>query len=241
MNIPRVFIDNKLEINSEISLNDLASLHISRVLRKKEGSQIELFNGLGYSCLAEVISLKNKLTIVKVKSEKVLQEREGITINLALSMLKPSAFDFAIQKCSELGVNEITPILAERSSSKIDAKKQGLKEKRWQIIAQGACEQCGLNWLPRIRKIVNICDWAQSSMLGQKIALIPNAEMKLSEVNLENEINIIIGPEGDFTDFERKVLDYNNFKCTSMGKRILRSETAAISSLSALRTLSGEF
>ena len=111
----------------------------------------------------------------------------------------------------------------------------------WQIIAQGACEQCGLNWLPRIRKIVNICDWVQSSMLGQKIALIPNAEMKLSEVKLANEINIIIGPEGDFTDSERKVLDYNNFKCTSMGKRILRSETAAISSLSALRTLSGEF
>ena len=135
MNLQRVFLDTKLYKNMDITLDRLASKHLSRVLRMKQGAKIELFDGKGNSGFAEVISSDLKEFKVKIVSKIQEQKNDGIEVNLALSIIKPSPFEYAIQKCSELGVRSISPILTERSIFKLDPKKVRSKLERWKLIA----------------------------------------------------------------------------------------------------------
>tara|TARA_B110000014_G_scaffold259336_1_gene246964 strand:- start:5244 stop:5969 length:726 start_codon:yes stop_codon:yes gene_type:complete len=241
MNLQRVFLDTKLYKNMDITLDRLASKHLSRVLRMKQGAKIELFDGKGNSGFAEVISSDLKEFKVKIVSKIQEQKNDGIEVNLALSIIKPSPFEYAIQKCSELGVRSISPILTERSIFKLDPKKVRSKLERWKLIAIGACEQCGQNWLPEIKSIHSLEDWIRSLDTNQRLAFVPRASKRLSEIKLKSNLDIIIGPEGDFSDSEIKLLNLNGFDTLNLGSRILRSDTAAIVALSSLRALKGEF
>ena len=241
MNIPRVLIADSLEIDSEVQLSPESSKHLSKVLRKERKNKIEVFDGIGNSCEAEIIDPLAKSVMVRIVSNKVHQTKPKKKINLALSLIKPSNFDYAIQKCTELGVDKIVPILAERSIYKIDQKTILNKKKRWHMIAQGACEQCGNNWLPQITNVMRITEWIKSLTSSQKIVFTLSASNKLSEVSLKEEIDILIGPEGDLSINEVEELVKNGFSSLSLGQRILRAETAAIASVSSIRALSGEF
>ena len=106
---------------------------------------------------------------------------------------------------------------------------------KWKQIAKGACEQCGENWIPEISSPIGIKEWSKSSDAETKIVLFPGAKDKLSDVKISNSISVAIGPEGDFTEEEVEGLKESGFLPVTIGKRILRAETAAISVVSALR------
>ena len=112
---------------------------------------------------------------------------------------------------------------------------------KWSLIARGACEQCGENWIPKINEPINLKDWADDTNSETKIVLYPGAKNKLSDIKIENSISIAIGPEGDFTDNEVEALTDCGFIPVTIGKRILRAETAAISVVSAIRYSAKEF
>ena len=115
------------------------------------------------------------------------------------------------------------------------------KRQKWQVIAQGACEQCGQNWLPKINNPVALRDWSDELQPDHKIVLYPGAEVKISDIEFKNSVTLAIGPEGDFSPSEIESLINEDYIPVSMGSRILRAETAVISALSTIRTLAGEF
>jgi 16S rRNA (uracil1498-N3)-methyltransferase len=241
MNYTRIYCGQNLEIDKVLILIQNSSKHLVNVLRKKEGSLIELFDGKGSSCTAEIISSQKKRVKVKLVEEAVFQDRKGIKISLGQSLIKTEPFSFSIQKATELGVASISPLYTERTVIKLKSNSTKSRKARWQSIATHACQQCGENWLPEINEIQRLEDWAQAVKAKHKIVLYPNAETKLSSLTFDDSVAIAVGPEGDFTDSEINLLTEKDFLPVKLGERVLRADTAVISVVSAIRAMCEEF
>ena len=241
MNYTRIYCGQNLEIGKVLILIQDSSKHLVNVLRKKEGSLIELFDGKGSSCTAEIISSQKKRVKVKLVEEPVFQDRKGIKISLGQSLIKTEPFSFSIQKATELGVASISPLYTERTVIKLKSNSTKSRKARWQSIATHACQQCGENWLPDINEIQRLEDWAQAVKAKHKIVLYPNAETKLSSLTFDDSVAIAVGPEGDFTDSEINLLTEKDFLPVKLGERVLRADTAVISVVSAIRAMCEEF
>ena len=241
MNYTRIYCGQNLEIGKVLILIQNSSKHLVNVLRKKEGSLIELFDGKGSSCTAEIISSQKKRVKVKLVEELVFQDRKGIKISLGQSLIKTEPFSFSLQKATELGVTSISPLYTERTVIKLKSNSTKSRKARWQSIATHACQQCGENWLPGINEIQRLEDWAQAVKAKHKIVLYPNAETKLSSLTFDDSVAIAVGPEGDFTDSEINLLTEKDFLPVKLGERVLRADTAVISVVSAIRAMCEEF
>ena len=239
MSLTRNFIDQTFSINKKIILEKSSTHHLLKVLRKKEGDEIILFDGKGNSCLGVISSLnrsKIELEIIDV-FERTL--RSGIDINLGQSLIKSDPFHFIIQKATELGVTSFYPLITDRSVIKLKMIKN--RTLKWSLIARGACEQCGENWLPIIEDPMKLDKWAETQKSKIKIVLYPHANNKISDLDYKDSVSLAIGPEGDFTEYEVDSLSEKGFIPVTIGKRILRAETAAISAISSVRFSAKEF
>ena len=241
MNYTRIYCGQNLEIGKVLTLLQDSSKHLAQVLRKKEGSLIELFDGKGSSYTAEIISSQKKRVKVKLVEEPVFQDRKGIKISLGQSLIKKEPFSFSIQKATELGVVSISPLYTKRTVVKLKSNSTKSRKARWQSIATHACQQCGENWLPEINEIQPLEDWTQAVNAKHKIVLYPGAETKLSSLTFDDSVAIAVGPEGDFTDSEIKLLTKKDFLPVKLGERVLRADTAVISVVSAIRAMCEEF
>ena len=241
MNYTRIYCGQNLETGKVLTLLQDSSKHLAQVLRKKEGSLIELFDGKGSSYTAEIISSQKKRVKVKLVEEQVFHDRKGIKISLGQSLIKKEPFSFSIQKATELGVVSISPLYTERTVIKLKSNSTKSRKARWQSIATHACQQCGENWLPEINEIQPLEDWTQAVNAKHKIVLYPGAETKLSSLTFDDSVAIAVGPEGDFTDSEIKLLTKKDFLPVKLGERVLRADTAVISVVSAIRAMCEEF
>ena len=111
----RIYSGQRLKINKTLTLDQEASNHLIQVLRKKESSLVELFDGRGSSFIAEIVSLEKKLVKVKLLKVESSSERKGIKIDLGQSLIKSEPFSYSIQKSTELGVSSISPLYTERT------------------------------------------------------------------------------------------------------------------------------
>ena len=241
MNYTRIYCSQNLETGKVLTLLQDSSKHLAQVLRKKEGSLIELFDGKGSSYIAEIISSQKKKVKVKLVKEPFFQDRKGIKISLGQSLIKTEPFSFSIQKATELGVVSISPLYTERTIIKLKSNSTKSRKARWQSIAKHACQQCGENWLPEINEIQLLEDWTKAVKAKHRIVLYPGAETKLSSLTFNDSVAIAIGPEGDFTDREIKQLTEKGFLPVKLGERVLRADTAVISVVSAIRAMCEEF
>ena len=239
INLTRSFVDQEFSLHKKLILENSSSHHLIKVLRKKEGDELVLFDGKGNSCLG-IISKVHKsevqLDVIDI-FEKSL--RSGIEINLGQSLIKNDPLNLTIQKATELGVASFHPLITERSELKIKMTRN--RSLRWNLIARGACEQCGENWLPIIEDPIKLDRWAANVESKIKIVLYPNSENKISDFKYKDSVSLAIGPEGDFSDYEVDSLTEKGFIPVSIGKRILRAETAAISAISSVRFGAKEF
>ena len=239
MNLTRSFVNQEFFLNKKIILEKSSSHHLIKVLRKKEGDELVLFDGKGNSCLGVISKIHRsevQLDVIDI-FEKSL--RSGIEINLGQSLIKNDPFNLTIQKATELGVTSFHPLITDRSELKIKMTRN--RSLRWNLIARGACEQCGENWLPIIEDPIKLDRWAANEESKIKIVLYPNADNKISDFKYKDSVSIAIGPEGDFSDYEVDSLTEKGFIPVSIGKRILRAETAAISAISSVRFSAKEF
>ena len=239
MNLTRSFVNQEFFLNKKIILEKSSSHHLIKVLRKKEGDELVLFDGKGNSCLGVISKIHRsevQLDVIDI-FEKSL--RSGIEINLGQSLIKNDPFNLTIQKATELGVTSFHPLITDRSELKIKMTRN--RSLRWNLIARGACEQCGENWLPIIEDPIKLDRWAANEESKIKIVLYPNADNKISDFKYKDSVSLAIGPEGDFSDYEVDSLTEKGFIPVSIGKRILRAETAAISAISSVRFSTKEF
>ena len=239
ISLTRNFVDQHFAVNKKIILEKSSTHHLLKVLRKKEGDEIILFDGKGNSCLGVISSLnKSQLELEIIELfDKTL--RSGIKISLGQSLIKSDPLNFIIQKATELGVASFYPLITDRSVIKLKMTKN--RALKWSLIARGACEQCGENWLPIIESPMKLDKWAEGEKSKIKIVLYPHATNKISDLDYKDSVSLAIGPEGDFTEYEVDSLIEKGFIPVTIGQRILRAETAAISAISSVRFGAKEF
>lgn len=213
--------------NNLFSLEDSDIHHIKKVMRCKNNDKVELvYNNKVYLCnIDDIDSLK--LSIINEYEE----DRElSVEFTVAISLVQEQKFDMILQKLTELGVNSIIPVKTERSIVKIDENKKEKKYARWQMICKEASEQSHRVTIPKIEKIISLKE-LQNHKKDINLICSLNEFTKPLDNYLNKDIKtllFVIGPEGGFSKKEEEYLIENGFECTTLGKRVLRVETAAI-------------
>lgn len=239
MRVPRIYLKQNLDVGHDVELSVEAHRHVINVLRLRETDQLILFNGKDKDFIATIIQIEKKKSIVHINQESSNITTSPLNIEIGLSLIKSDKFDFAIQKSVELGVNSITPLAAERSTIKLDSKRELKKQSHWQGIIQSACEQSGRNQLPVLNPLLSISNWLSSSVTPG-IIFEPTATTSISNLDKMDNVRVIIGPEGGFTDKELQIVTQHGFHKLRLGPRILRAETAAITAITSLQLLWGD-
>lgn len=211
--------------------------HIKNVLRMKIGDTI-LINENGISYLCEITEISENETVVNIIEENYKDTEPEINIYLFQGLPKGDKFELIIQKCVELGVYKIIPTQMKRCVVKIEDKKKGAKVQRWQAIAESAAKQSKRNIIPTVESIMSFNE-ALKYADNLDMILVPYESengMKstlsaLKKIKSGMNVGIFIGPEGGFEDSEISAATKNSAHIISLGKRILRTETAAISAI----------
>lgn len=222
--------------STKINLSDTAVHHLLTVLRMKEGDQLILFNGHGEAWKVQITHLIKKHGQIEFL-EKIDDPRESpLHIHLAQAVSKGERMDFVMQKATELGVSEITPVLTERTNVKIDAQRWEKKFQHWKAIMANACEQCGRSTLPTLNPVVDLSTYFSHLKEDLRLILSPYATQALKVLPTPKDVTLLIGPEGGLSEAEvRLALDQYHFEAIKLGPRVLRTETAALTALSLIQ------
>ena len=241
MRIPRIYHSEPLHVGSEIDLEEDAANHVGRVLRMSAGQQLELFDGTNLTFSAEITQADKKRVKVRVVSSNADNRESPLHLHLGQVMSRGEKMEFTIQKSIELGVNVITPLFSERCGVKLDAERLAKKIQQWQKIAVAACEQCGRNWLPEIRPAMTLQAWCAEADSGLKLNLHPRAQHSINTLPQPVErVRLLIGPEGGLTTEEIAMTADQGFTDILIGPRVLRTETTALTAITALQVRFGD-
>jgi 16S rRNA (uracil1498-N3)-methyltransferase len=224
-----------------VTLRGELAQQITRVLRMREGEEFWLLDGGGYEYCTKLVSLgKNEVSGELVTKRRI--ETEPLhPVDLYLSLLnKPDKFEWALQKCTELGASRFVPIIAERS---VPNALSATKRERWERIIQEAVEQSGRGALPVLEDPIALAEAldAESERMdasGTHVVMMPalGADLSLSDALVDahsedGSVSIFIGPEGGFSDDELFAANKLGILLVNLGPRTLRAETAATAAL----------
>jgi len=236
MKVTRIFQNQPLQIGEIFNLDDEGYKHI-KATRRKVGDELIIFNGDGLDYCSKILEIKKNCQLEVTSSNENLSESK-CHIHLAQCIGKGEKMDLIIQKAVELGVKKITPIISERVVVKINEKNHAKKINHWEKIIISACEQSNRSVIPELSPIETLDNFFQKHD-GNGIILDPESKTRLGDIEELNNVTLLIGPEGGFSDHEIRVSHQANFMGVSLGKRILRMETASIASLSNCQLLWG--
>jgi len=193
---------------------------IKDVLKIKIGEEVVLGDGAGKAVVAELVAITKKEIVFLVKNDLPNQPSKN-KVSLFVSLLKRDSFEWLLQKTVEVGVNEIIPILSERTV------KIGLNEKRCQKIIKEAAEQSQRLFLPTLMPVVSFKE-AIKAASGRVVLFDPSGQSASSSKLKSKNFSIFIGPEGGWTENEIKSAKDRQATIASLGDNILRGETAAV-------------
>ncbi|MGD8107926.1 16S rRNA (uracil(1498)-N(3))-methyltransferase [Pantoea sp. FN0302] len=241
MRKPRIYHPESLTVGHEIALSEDAANHVGRVLRMGSGQALELFDGSNLVFDAEILRADKRSVTVKVTQSRMDSRESPLHLHLGQVMSRGEKMEFTIQKSIELGVNVITPLFSERCGVKLDAERQAKKIQQWQKIAVAACEQCGRNVVPEVREAMSLETWCAEQDDAMKLNLHPRAQHSINTLPQPVErVRLLIGPEGGLTAEEIAMTGQHGFTDILLGPRVLRTETTALTAITALQVRFGD-
>lgn len=229
----RYFAKEKKENEMILSSGDL--YHIRRVMRMKDQDQIEVVyqNQLFLCCIGNV----NENMVIKIEKQLETQEDFMKSVTLVIPILKEQKMDLILQKATELGVNEIIPVMFKRCVVKVEKGKEEKKLERWNKIMKEASEQSKRHILPNLYPVMSIEEIEKLKGLKMICSTVEktNTLKKFLQTNKNyDKLIVVIGPEGGIDPAEEKELIENGFIPVTLGPRIMRVETVPIYLLSIL-------
>lgn len=242
MRIPRIYHPTHLAGLADCQLTDDAANHVGRVLRMQIGDYLDLFDGTNYVYRAQISQVSKKAVNVQILQREKDDRESPLAIHLGQVISRGERMEFTIQKSVELGVKQITPLWSERCGVKLDAERMDKKIQQWQKITISACEQCGRNIVPEIRPLMKLTEWCAEQDDSLKLNLHPRAHYSiksLPDIPVAG-VRLLIGSEGGLSEQEIKLTEQQGFTEVLLGKRILRTETAALVAISALQVCFGD-
>jgi len=240
---PRLYFP---ELLTKQVFNYKQSHHLKNVLRLKVGEKILLFDGAGHEVTATITVCDKKNVHFELNGEIEAIDREANkSVFIAQGLCQNSRMDYVIQKSVELGAAVVAPIVTERCQVRHNNSYLEKKLERWKLISEHASQQCGRNKLAKILFPQRFDEFVKTIKQKNSLKLIlsPTSKKRLVEIDLSSNTTIIllIGPEAGFSDSEELLAKKAEFESVKLGKRILRTETVAVSLLSILNYVSGEF
>lgn len=243
----RFYCEQKNIVDRQIFLTGMDVNHIRNVLRMKRGEDLVICDGHGKDYYCRINSLDAAQIIVDIDEEKPSESELPVRITLYQGLPKKEKMELIVQKTVELGVAEIVPVAMKRCVVKLeDEKKESKKRERWQLISESAAKQSGRGVIPEVTKALSYKE-ALKRAAERGMIIVPyehaagmNAlkqavtELTASLGKDRKEISVFIGPEGGFEESEMEHALTFGAVSVSLGKRILRTETAGLATLSIL-------
>ncbi|HGH0043546.1 TPA: 16S rRNA (uracil(1498)-N(3))-methyltransferase [Neisseria meningitidis] len=240
--MPRFHLPENLSVGQTVALPDNIVRHLN-VLRVLPNENITLFNGKGKAHAARLTVLEKRRAGAEILHEETADAESPLNITLIQSISSGDRMDFTLQKSVELGVTAIQPVISERCIVRLDGERAAKRLARWQEIVISACEQSGRNTVPPVLPIIGYRE-ALDKMPSESTKLIMsiNRARKLGDIRQPSgAIVFMVGPEGGWTEQEEQQAFEAGFQAVTLGKRILRTETAPLAALAAMQTLWGDF
>ena len=254
--MPRFYCPSLLQTGFELDLPAGAARHV-QVLRLQPGDLVTLFNsgwtGAGVTLHQDAGEFEATILRMGRSSVTVLvgmhrqPEREPLwAVHLAVAMPANDRMDWLVEKATELGVAAIWPLISERSVLRLSGERAEKKVAHWQSIAIAASEQCGGNKLPKVHAMMHFAAWMQQhgapartkavlSLQAQATSVLQwKAKLQADVKNTSCSVMLLSGPEGGLSPLEEETAIQQGFKTLTLGSRILRAETAALTALTSL-------
>jgi 16S rRNA (uracil1498-N3)-methyltransferase len=246
MGAPRFFVAMGLspgDAGRELALPEASAHHALRVLRLVEGDPLVLFTGTGGEYAATLVRADRRNAWVRLDAYAPVEREAANAITLVQGVAASDAMDFVVRRAVEMGAAAVRPVVTTRSARVPDGERAAKRLAHWRQIAIAACEQCGRNRVPPIHAAVDIGEFLRDRAAGRAgVVLAPEATVGIGALSIPcGELDILIGPEGGFTQDEIAHAVRSGVTAMRMGVRIMRTETAAVAALSAVSTLWGEF
>ncbi|PTA51257.1 16S rRNA (uracil(1498)-N(3))-methyltransferase [Shewanella morhuae] len=241
MRVPRIYQSQPLAINLSLNLDEDGAAHIGKVLRMGNGEHISLFNGDGNDYLAEIIDAGKKSVTVNIISVEANLTESPLNLHLGQVISRGDRMEFTIQKSVELGVNTITPLFSDRCGVKLNGERLEKKIQQWQKIVISACEQSGRSHVPEVRPAMDLHAWCSEPTSALKLNLHPRAAHGINGLDLTHtRVRLLIGPEGGLSAEEIAMTETHHFTDVLLGPRVLRTETASLTAITALQLRFGD-
>ncbi len=237
----RFFLPSLKDQERKVLINDKKEIHhIADVLRLKAGDTVSVFNGKGLSGEGCIRDISKNAIAVEIFSFSAAQQQKPLIV-AACAIPKRSKFETIIEKCTELGVDEIIPLQTSRTEIKASAIGNARQNTRYQEVAINACKQSSRSFLPKIHPATKFTD-ALDQVSAHDLALIGHIQEKIKKLSdfdkealqKKDRIIIFIGPEGDFREDEINVAIQKRCLPVTLGPNILKVETAIFAAVSYL-------
>ncbi len=237
----RFFADVPMAAGAALSLPDSTARHV-QVLRMQPGQSITLFNGQGGEWDASITRMGRSDVDVCLGAHHASEREVGRSVQLAMGMPANERMDWLVEKATELGVNSLQPLHTSRSVLRLSGERAEKKQNHWQSVAVAACEQCGGNRVPTVAPVRDLAAWlkalpaatAEQPVLRCLLSLAEGTQPladALAQLPANAAVCFLSGPEGGLSTPEEALAIASGFAPVTLGPRVLRAETAALTAL----------
>ena len=239
----RIYTNQPLAVDTEVLLDEKSAHHLSVVLRLKTGTGVVLFNGTGGEYTATLCESAGKRSTALITGFLDTDRESPLYISLGIGISRGDRMDWIVQKATEVGISEITPLFTARSEVRLKGDRTNKKIRHWQQVAINACEQCYRNIPPIINTPTLPEQWFNSLQTDKKLVLHHRGEQSVSRLRKQqvDSAAILVGSEGGLTDSEISLSLQSGFEVLTIGPRVLRTETSPIVAATLLQSLWGDF
>ena len=239
--MPRFYLPAPLALQTTFSLPENIVRHI-HVLRLNTGDSITLFNGTGNDFDATLQAIGKRHAECHIHAQRQPENESPLAITLVQAISSGERMDFTLQKSVELGVRAIQPIISERCVVRLSGERAEKRVQRWQDIVIAACEQSGRSMVPTVLPIVSFSDYLRQMPPELHLMMSLHRATTLCGIApAPQTLRLMIGPEGGWTPAEEQAALEAGVQTITLGKRVLRTETASLAALAAMQVLWGDF
>ena len=244
MRLSRIFVKQPLSEGARLELDSDSSHYLRNVLRLKPGAVVSLFNGDDCNDYHALLSFQGKQAVAVVQSVVTAMTESALSTEIIQGLSRSDRMDFMIQKATELGINRIGVFNARYSQIPLKSTQKDKKLSHWQAVANKACEQSGRLRPPEILFYSSLVELLNQPLQrdirllldleGEKLNCIP------TQPTGRQKVSLMVGPEGGLSEAETKLAIASSFDSVSLGPRVLRTETAAITALAIIQSMWGD-
>ena len=239
--MPRFYLPAPLAPHTTFSLPDNIVRHI-HVLRLNTGDNITLFNGTGSDFDATLQEIGKRHAECHITAQRQPENESPLAITLVQAISSGERMDFTLQKSVELGVRAICPIISERCVVRLSGERADKRVQRWQDIVIAACEQSGRSIVPTVLPVVSFSDYLRQMPPELHLMMSLRRATTLRDIApAPQTLRLMIGPEGGWTPAEEQAAQAAGVHAITLGKRVLRTETASLAAMAAMQVLWGDF